>query len=133
MESINKFVQMIESASRIAAENFSNADSIAKAESAKDSLVNDLQHDSYIKVPFVGDFSAGKSSLINSYMGVDLLPTDVAPQTAVSYELYYSKDEKLDVYHNGNLKLSAALGEIANLDVDPGDIVKVFIDNDPVR
>ncbi len=133
MESINKFVQMIESASRIAAENFSNADSIAKAESAKDSLVNDLQHDSYIKVPFVGDFSAGKSSLINSYMGVDLLPTDVAPQTAVSYELYYSKDEKLDVYHNGNLKLSAALGEIANLDVVPGDIVKVFIDNDPVR
>lgn len=133
MESINKFVQMIESASRIASENFSNADSIAKAESVKDSLVNDLQHDSYIKVPFVGDFSAGKSSLINSYMGVDLLPTDVAPQTAVSYELYYSKDEKLDVYHNGNLKLSAALGEIANLDVVPGDIVKVFIDNDPVR
>lgn len=133
MESINKFVQMIESASRIAAENFSNADSIAKAESAKDSLVNDLQHDSYIKVPFVGDFSAGKSSLINSYMGVDLLPTDVAPQTAVSYELYYSKNEKLDVYHNGNLKLSAALGEMTNLDVVPGDIVKVFIDNDPVR
>ena len=133
MESINKFVQMIESASRIAAENFSNADSIAKAESAKDSLVNDLQHDSYIKVPFVGDFSAGKSSLINSYMGVDLLPTDVAPQTAVSYELYYSKNEKLDVYHNGSLKLSTSLGEIANLDVVPGDIVKVFIDNDPVR
>lgn len=133
MKSINKFVQIIESASRIATENFSNADSIAKAESAKDSLVNDLQHDSYVKVPFVGDFSAGKSSLINSYMGVNLLPTDVAPQTAVSYELYYSKNEKLDVYHNGSLKLSTSLGEIANLDVVPGDIVKVFIDNDPVR
>lgn len=133
MESIDKFVQIIESASRIATENFSNADSIAKAESTKNTLVNDMRHDSYIKVPFVGDFSAGKSSLINSYMGVNLLPTDVAPQTAVSYELYYSKNEKLDVYHNGSLKLSTSLGEIANLDVVPGDIVKVFIDNDPVR
>lgn len=41
-------------------------------------------------VPVVGGFSAGKSTLINSFLGNDILPTAVTPETALATELRYS-------------------------------------------
>ena len=133
MKTIVNYERLIEKACRIALDNFTSDNSVKKITADKDALLGEIQNDSYIKVPFVGDFSAGKSSLINSYMGVNLLPTDVAPQTAVSYELYYSENESLKVYHNGSLKIKLRLEDISTLDVVPGDIVKVYIKNDNIK
>lgn len=44
-------------------------------------------------VPVVGGFSSGKSTLINSFLGSDLLPTSVRPETALAAELRYSEEE----------------------------------------
>ncbi len=53
----------------------------------KDSIQNALKESGSIKVPIVGDFSSGKSSLINAYIGrTSLLPVDITPETAVAYE-----------------------------------------------
>ena len=86
MEKISHFIDIVEKAFSIAAPNFSNQESVKKATANKDDLGAQLRKDSYIKVPFVGDFNAGKSSLINAMLGVDLLPTNILPETAVSYE-----------------------------------------------
>ena len=46
-----------------------------------------------LKVPIVGDFSSGKSSLLNKFMGKDILEVNIKPKTAVPAELYYSEEE----------------------------------------
>ena len=130
MKTIENYVSLVEAATKIGIENFNNQVSVQRLGANKDTLLAEMQNDAYIKVPFVGDFNAGKSSLLNSLMGVSILPTDVVPTTAVSYELYYSEVEKLDIYHEGKFKETAPLSKISKLDVVPGDIVSVYINND---
>ena len=47
-------------------------------------------------VPVVGGFSAGKSTLINSFLGSDLLPTAITPETALATELRYSPTDYIE-------------------------------------
>lgn len=47
-------------------------------------------------VPIVGGFSAGKSSLINAFLGSDILPTKVTPETALATELRYSEQPYIE-------------------------------------
>ena len=44
-------------------------------------------------VPIVGDFSSGKSTLLNKFIGKDILEVNVKPETEVPAELYYSEEE----------------------------------------
>ena len=44
-------------------------------------------------VPVVGEFSAGKSSLLNKFIGKNILSVGIAPETAVPAELYWSENE----------------------------------------
>ena len=47
------------------------------------------------KVYLVGPFSCGKSSLLNRWLGVDVLTTGLAPETAVSSELRFGETERM--------------------------------------
>ena len=44
-----------------------------------------------IRLPFIGAFSCGKSSLINALIEESLLSTEITPETAVATELRYGK------------------------------------------
>ncbi len=71
-------------------------------------------------VPVVGGFSAGKSTLINSFLGGEFLPTNLTPETALATELRYSEksyieainaDDSIDIYEidqNDKLKQNAS-------------------------
>ncbi len=133
MTKSEQFISLVNDAYAIA-NGYFNEESKRKAEQDKQLLVNALQKNSFVKVPFVGDFSAGKSSLINAFLGVDeLLPTNITPETAVAYELYYSTDEKLEVWKDNQLQATKALAEISNLNLTPQNLVKVFINNPVVK
>lgn len=59
-----------------------------------------------LRVPVIGAFSSGKSTLLNAYLGSELLPSDSLPETAVASELHYADngEEKLVVHYlNGNV------------------------------
>ena len=133
MEKVNQYISLVGEAFSIAKESFNNPDSVKKAEESKNSLVNDLKKDSFIKVPFVGDFNAGKSSLINSMLGSDILPTNILPETAVSYELYYSPNEKLDVWLDDKLIETTSVSQIKSLQLTPRNLVKLYLDNPIVK
>ena len=133
MEKINQYISVVEKAFSTATPNFSNQESVKKATANKDDLEAQLRKDSYIKVPFVGDFNAGKSSLLNAMLGVDLLPTNILPETAVSYELYYDTLEKLEVWEDDRLVQNTGLSQIKNLNLTPKNFVKVYINNDFVK
>lgn len=134
MDQIQRFTSTINEAYQIAASNLSNQTSIQKVEASKEELIKELNDDKYVKIPFVGDFSAGKSSLLNSYIGIqDFLPTDILPQTAVSYELYFSENEHLEVWDKDKLKETKPLSQLKSLETKPSYLVKVYINNDKIK
>lgn len=133
MEKINQYVSLVNQAFTVAKENFNNPESLKKAESDKEALISSLEKDSFIKVPFVGDFNAGKSSLINSMLGVDILPTNILPETAVSYELYYSDNEKVEVWLDDKLVETAPISQLKSLRLTPRNFVKLYLNNPVVK
>ena len=133
MDKVQHFVSVVEKACAIAKDNLNNQDSIIKAGLDRDGLELDLNNHAYVKVPFVGDFNAGKSSLINSFLGIDLLPTNILPETAVSYELYYSEQERLEIVDGGNVKETAPLSKVSELNLTPTNLVKVFVNNQKIK
>lgn len=133
MDKVQHFVSVVEKACAIAKDSLNNQDSIIKAGLDRDGLELDLNNHAYVKVPFVGDFNAGKSSLINSFLGIDLLPTNLLPETAVSYELYYSEQERLEIVDGGNVKETAPLSKVSELNLTPTNLVKVFVNNQKIK
>ncbi len=71
-------------------------------------------------IPMIGSFSAGKSSLLNAFLGADVLGVGLTPETELATELRYSSDphilalrldgscERLDVSLLSSLKTRAS-------------------------
>ena len=52
-----------------------------------------------IRVPLIGKFSSGKSTLLNTLMDIgDVLETDIDPETAIPTEIGYSEDDHVYLY-----------------------------------
>lgn len=97
-------------------------------------FMQEVQDAQYIKVPLVGVFSAGKSSLLNVFTEkVGMLPVDTMPETAVAYELYYGLNESVELYRNGEKIDSKPLADIKQLDTKPGDIAKVYCTSEHIK
>ena len=128
------YISVIEEAIKIAQESI-NVESVMNGISETATLLkNRIIKDTFVKIPVVGDFSAGKSTLLNhSIIGRKILPTDINPTTAVSYELWFADQEKLEVWKDGKLNDTVNVSEIENLQVGPGDIVKVFLNNEKIK
>lgn len=50
------------------------------------------------RVAVIGEFNRGKSSLVNSLLGVEVLPTAILPTTAVISRIIYDTEQKMVVY-----------------------------------
>ena len=129
MEKVIQFINIAQTAFSVASSKFSNQESVQKAENDKNELVAQLNKDSFIKVPFVGDFNYGKSSLINAMLGIDLLPTNILPETAVSYEIHFSVQEKLEVWEDDRIVQTTGLSQIKSLQLSPNNLVRLYINN----
>ena len=46
-----------------------------------------------VNTPVVGNFSTGKSSMINAIINKPLLSVDITPETAVPTEIYYGNNK----------------------------------------
>lgn len=95
-------------------------------------LENLIAQCQYIKVPLIGVFNAGKSSLLNKYIEKPgLLPVDMLPETTVACELYYEEAEHADHYRDGSRIDSKPVTDIKALQTLPGDIIKAYV-NSPI-
>ena len=100
----------------------------------KNDLLKELNNSGSIKVPVVGDFSSGKSSLLNCFIGrTDLLPVDITPETAVAYELCYGINEHVELYREGIKIEERPVDDIKQLSTRPGDIAKVYINSVKIK
>jgi len=134
MKTLNNYCQKLESVFEIASETIGDKDSLERISKQKDYLIEIIKQNAYLKVPFVGDFSAGKSTMLNTYLGLDnLLPTDITPETAVAYELWYSESECLELWRDSVLIDTYPVSEIASVSVKPGDMVKLYLNNQKIK
>lgn len=134
MKTLELLKQKVEKAAAVAKDKLPVADSVAKIGQDAASLAKRISEDKYVKIPFVGDFNSGKSSLLNSFLGRDILPTNILPETAVAYEIYFSENERLELVADGNVKkTSSSLDDIKTFSVTPSDIVRVYVNNADVK
>jgi hypothetical protein len=52
--------------------------------------------DCRLLVPVIGAFSAGKSSLLNAFLGAEILPVAISPETALACELHYDTSPRIE-------------------------------------
>lgn len=67
-----------------------------------------------IRIPFIGGFSSGKSSLLNALLEEPLLSTDVTPETAVAAELRYGKEPRFVGYTANGQTVAVTREQIEN-------------------
>ena len=106
---------------------------------SKDSNINNENIDKAIEtvknvsliVPVVGDFSSGKSTLLNKFIGKDILSVNVNPETAVPCELYYSKEEyAIGIDEKGN---ETRLKEITKENTKDFLYIKRYVDSENLK
>ena len=86
-------------------------------------------------LPIVGYFNAGKSSLLNSFIKKELLPTNIIPETAIATEIYFSTNEKIELF---TFEKDTPFKTINNLDfsqIDTQncDYIKVFFNSPTLK
>lgn len=90
-----------------------------------------------VTVPLVGGFSTGKSSLINTVLGENLLPTNISAETAVPTEIVYGNDTVTLVKGNedGLMEETIPLSEFDSkvLSADTHSLVRIYTSNDFFR
>ncbi|MEI0489353.1 dynamin family protein [Brachyspira pulli] len=106
---------------------------------SKDSNINNENIDKAIEtvknvsliVPVVGDFSSGKSTLLNKFIGKDILSVNVNPETAVPCELYYSKEEyAIGIDEKGN---ETRLKEVTKENTKDFLYIKRYVDSENLK
>lgn len=86
-------------------------------------------------VPVVGAFSAGKSTLINSFLGSGLLPVDITPETALATELRYSESEYIEAIKadDESERYDIAEIEVINEKANQYQYAKVFLNSEQLE
>ena len=86
-------------------------------------------------VPVVGAFSAGKSTLINSFLGSEHLPVNITPETALATELRYSDRERVEAIMENDEADRYAIAEISAVKEKAAQYqyVKVFLNSEQLK
>ncbi|MUU26301.1 dynamin-like GTPase family protein [Helicobacter pylori] len=93
-------------------------------------------------IPVVGDFSAGKSTLLNRFLGSSVLPTGITPyitpKTSLATELHYSADERIEAFSSNDEKaesfeLNEQSFEAIKENAAEYSYLKVYLNNEALK
>ena len=86
-------------------------------------------------VPVVGAFSAGKSTLINSFLHSELLPVNITPETALATELRHSTSDYIEAIKADGEADSFDIGDIGSIKEKARQYtyLEVFLNSEPLR
>lgn len=72
-------------------------------------------HDNFkVRLPFVGAFSAGKSTLLNTFLGEKLLAVQVNPETCLATEIHYGDTEVIQLVNEEGIVCSLTREQLKN-------------------
>lgn len=87
-------------------------------------------------VPIVGEFSAGKSTMINTLLGNNVLPVAITPETSLATELHYTDGEEFaeGILFDGNSK-RYAISDMKKLTEDAENYrsARVYLNNPKLK
>ncbi len=89
-------------------------------------------------IPIVGNFSAGKSTLLNRFLGSSVLPTGITPETSLATELHYSANERIEAFSNNDEKaesfeLNEQSFEAIKDNATKYSYLKVYLNNEALK
>ncbi len=89
-------------------------------------------------IPVVGNFSAGKSTLLNRFLGSSVLPTGITPETSLATELHYSANERIEAFSNNDEKtesfeLNEQSFEAIKENATKYSYLKVYLNNEALK
>lgn len=100
-------------------------DNLSKKLSEAQNTVNNFR----INAPLIGLFSAGKSSILNKYLNIDL-PVGIEAKTSVACEFVYDTDEYLEVITDKNESSRKSIAELKDLTIENCSFVRMHLNND---
>lgn len=97
-------------------------------------LKEDVRHTELL-IPVIGAFSAGKSSLINAFIGEDVLGVGLTPETELATELRYSSDPHLLALRpdGSSERLSVSALSTLKSRADEFTHVQLYLDNPQLK
>ncbi|SFS76779.1 Dynamin family protein [Succinivibrio dextrinosolvens] len=86
-------------------------------------------------IPLIGNFSAGKSSLVNAILNTDILPVAIKPETSLATELRYGQFSSLTAIDKNNNSSSVDISRIKELTESASDYkyLKLSINNEYLK
>ncbi len=89
-------------------------------------------------IPIVGNFSAGKSTLLNRFLEKSVLPTAITPETSLATELHYSANERIEAFSNNDEKaesfeLNEQSFEVIKENASKYSYLKVYLNNEALK
>ncbi|WRG09162.1 dynamin family protein [Helicobacter pylori] len=89
-------------------------------------------------IPVVGNFSAGKNTLLNRFLGSSVLPTGITPETSLATELHYSANERIEAFSNNDEKtesfeLNEQSFEVIKDNATKYSYLKVYLNNEALK
>lgn len=99
-------------------------DNLSKKLSEAQNTVNNFR----INAPLIGLFSAGKSSILNKYLNIDL-PVGIEAKTSVACEFVYDTDEYLEVITDKNESSRKSIAELKDLTIENCSFVRMHLNN----
>ncbi len=89
-------------------------------------------------IPVVGNFSAGKSTLLNRFLEKSVLPTGITPETSLATELHYSANERIEAFSNNDEKaesfeLNEQSFEAIKENAPKYSYLKVYLNNEALK
>ncbi len=89
-------------------------------------------------IPIVGNFSAGKSTLLNRFLEKSVLPTGITPETSLATELHYSANERIEAFSSNDEKtesfeLNEQSFEMIKDNATKYSYLKVYLNNEALK
>ena len=102
--------------------------------SMQQKLIENIR-DTELIVPVVGGFSAGKSTLINSWLEQEILSTNLTPETALATELRYSINNYIEaIKSDGNVdRYELNQSEEIKNNVSKYQYLKLYLNNEKLK
>ncbi len=87
-----------------------------------------LKEPAKVKLPIIGVFNAGKTTLVNSLLGADgSLPVNIVPETAIPCEIYPTQEAShTEIYRGNQCIYNGDIAGYGRVEVEPGDFGKVY-------
>jgi len=81
-----------------------------------------------IIIPIVGEFSSGKTTLLNTLMNSGKLETASKPTTSVVYEIFFGQDKEYAeiIFENGESQTIEDISQLKNDSFQDVSLVKIY-------